>query len=87
MSESEQEQKVLDRLDSAERALVRFGRVVLWLALAGVVVGVVLAVAEGDPRGNTQGEYFYLGLAVLLVVGWIVRLLRRLGGRRTDRDR
>lgn len=81
MGSPEKRTRVLERLDSVERSLVGVSRTLLWLALLGVMALVVAAIVTREPGGNTQGEYYYFGVAILIVLGWIIGQLAKLRSR------
>jgi hypothetical protein len=72
---------MFDRLDSAERMLVVLSRVLLWLALVAIVALAVVFIGTRGPGGNTQGEYYYFGAAIVLAAGWILSQFGRLRAR------
>ena len=77
----EKQRRVLERLDSVERSVVGVSRVLLRIALAGVLAVVAAVIVTRKPGGNTQGEYYYFGVAAVIVVGWILAQLGRLRSR------
>jgi hypothetical protein len=79
----------LDRLDDAERSAVGVARALLWIAVLGLAALVIAAIVTRKPGGNTQGEYFYFGAAVVLAFGWIIHQFARLRARvrRAERRR
>ena len=73
--------RVLEGLDSVERSVVGVSRVLLWVALLAVLALVVAAIVTRQPDGNTQGQYYYFGVAMLIVLGWVIAQLARLRSR------
>jgi hypothetical protein len=62
--------------------------VLLWVLLLGLITLVVGAIVTREPGGNTQGEYYYFGLAALLAAGWILNQFGKLRAReRRTRER
>ncbi len=82
----EKQARVLGTLDTVERSVVSFWKILLWLLLIGLVAVVVVVFARKQPGGNTQGEYYYFAVAALLIGGWIVAQLAKLRVRE-DRGR
>lgn len=82
MGESREDRtRFVETLDSVERTLIRTLRVLLWVALLGVLALVAAAIMTRKPGGNTQGEYYYFGVATLLVLWLIVSRFSRLRAR------
>lgn len=75
--------RVLGALNLVERAVVRVGRLLLLLLIGGVLALTAYLVMN-PPWAGHQGEWFYYGIAVVLVLGWAVSWYVALG-RRLDR--
>src|SRR5687767_5613507 len=69
----------LDSLESIVSALY----LMVTMVIGGAAVGVLVYIGRREPpKFGTQGEWFWLGIAALFVLGWalghIVSLIRRL---------
>jgi hypothetical protein len=71
---------VLGTLNVVERAVVRVGRLLL-LLLIGAVLILTGYLVMNPPWAGHQGEWFYYGIAVVLVLGWGVGQYVALGRR------
>lgn len=63
-------QQFLGVLDDIEGVVVRVYRLVLGLVIAAVVAVVGVVVVQKPWGAGNQGEWFYFGIGVLLVLGW-----------------
>lgn len=73
--------RLLQQLDSVERSVVGVSRGLLWIALLGVLALVAAVIVTRKRGGTTQGEYFYFGVAIAVVLGWITTQFARLRSR------
>lgn len=73
--------RFIDMLDGIERVVVTFYRLLLVLIIL-TVVGFTAFVIVRQPFGaGNQGEWFYFGVAVLMVLGWAMGQLFSTGQR------
>jgi hypothetical protein len=80
----EKRTRIFETLDSTERLLIVLMRVLLWVALLGVMALVVIAIVTRRPGGNTQGEYYYFGAAAIIVVSLILSRFAKLRARERE---
>jgi hypothetical protein len=77
-------QQFLGVLDGIERVLVVGGRLMLGLLIAAVLVGTAIVIIQKPFGAGNQGEWFYFGVAVLLVLGWAIGQFVALGRRKSS---
>jgi hypothetical protein len=62
--------RILEALDSTERALGLALQMLGLFVAGGVIVGGLWIIANMDERSRTQGGAFYIGLAMVVALGW-----------------
>jgi hypothetical protein len=72
----------VSKLDAIERVLVTAGRMFLGLLIAAIIAGAAFIIVKRPWGAGNQGEWFYFGVAVLLVLGWCIGQYTSLGARR-----
>ena len=70
MNEATEDRHLLRFLNSVERVVIAFCRLLLWLVVAAVTAVVALVIIYRPWGDGNQGEWFYFSIAVLLVLGW-----------------
>jgi len=82
-SSPDKHQQFLGVLDDIERGVVRIYRIFLGFVIAAVVAVVGVVVVQRPWGAGNQGEWFYFGIVVLLVLGWACGQFIALGRRKT----
>jgi hypothetical protein len=84
-SSTDDRQRLLNKLDAAERVVATFYRLML-LVIIAVVIAVVGFVIVRRPWGDgNQGEWLYFSIGVLMVLGWAVGQFVMLSRRQRNR--
>ena len=72
MSPSDEQRRLLRALDKSEAVVVKVYRIVL-VGLVVFVLGLLATILRHLPVGfGSQGEWFYLSIALLIFVAWVV---------------
>jgi hypothetical protein len=75
-------------LHELEAGLTRLLSALLWTLLVVVLAGAAFIVVRwAGPGTGSQGEWFYFGIGVLLLVGWLAGQLARVRARARERSR
>lgn len=82
MDDQDHRSRFLARLDTAEAVAITIYLAMLAVVAVAVIAALAYLVLHPPASFGTQGEWFYIGVGFLLVIGWVIaqasRLLRRL---------